>query len=228
MAEPARPRPNGALPITRAHLFAMAALALTMSVLSFFIGLQLGKGTTPAVIAPGVRPLLDEEARSGNLEALLLRVEQAQGQERLVFPEELARSKPPLPPLPDPAAVVDPAAPPVEVVEPPPAIALEVEPREGGASLPGAGAGSSVGGEVPTRGWALDVGTRADAAEADQLVASLVSSGLAAYRVEARVDGRSVHHVRVGGYTSKDAAVSAAAEVKARAGASEATPVEAP
>lgn len=93
MPEPLPPRPDRALALTRAHLFALAALAISMSVLTFFIGIQLGRKQLPAVSAPSAAPLIADEVRSGDLEVLLTRVEQARGDASLSFPSDLPRSE---------------------------------------------------------------------------------------------------------------------------------------
>lgn len=228
MSEAPSLRTNGTLPITRAHLFALGAMSLTMAVLSFFIGLKLGQHDAPPSEGPVVKALLDEEARTGNLEALLMKVEAAQAQERLVFPEELAKSAPPLPPLPDPdAPPVDPTAVVEAAPKPDPIVQPEVAPVSH-AELAGDKRPSSASDEVPKSGWAIQVADRADAQDAERLVATLRTAGLAAYRVEALVDGHPEHRVRVGGYSSQDAAKAALVEVGGRAGASDASVVHAP
>jgi cell division septation protein DedD len=87
------PRPDRPLALTRGHLFALGALAVAMSVLTFFIGVQLGHKQGPVAVAPENAPLVPEEVRSGDLEVLLTRVEQAHADPTLSFPRELARSE---------------------------------------------------------------------------------------------------------------------------------------
>lgn len=229
MSEAPSLRTNGTLPITRAHLFALGAMSLTMAVLSFFIGLKLGQHDVPMSEGPVVKALLDEEARTGNLEALLMRVEATQTQERLVFPEELTKSAPPLPPLPDPDA---PAADPTLVVAaaPPaaPPIVQPDSPPVSHAELAGGERVIAASEAVPTTGWAIQVGERAQEQEAERLVATLRTAGLEAYHVEVLVDGTPTHRVRVGGYGSQEAAKAALVEVSGRAGAPDATVIKAP
>ncbi len=93
MSEPLPPRPDRALALSRAHLFALAALALSMSVLTFFIGVQLGRKDVPAAPVAAQKPLIPDEVRSGDLEVLLTRVEQARGDPSLLFPADLPRSE---------------------------------------------------------------------------------------------------------------------------------------
>lgn len=219
---PRPPRATGQLPLTKAHLFAMGALSLAMSALTFFIGLQLGRGTTPTEEAPQVVALLDEEARTGDLETLLMRVEASRPAETLVFPEVLPKSAPPLPPLPQEGEEPPPAPP------PPDPVVMPADPPTGTAELPpGAGTPAASDG-VPTTGWSIQVGTRADPTEARQVVETLRAAGLDAYHVSALVDGRAEHRVRVGGYASESAATAALPEIRGRAGTSTATVTHAP
>lgn len=89
MAPPAADRP---LPITRGHLFAFAALALALAALTFFLGLTVGRRQAAAPPPAAVSALVPEEVRSGDLEVLLSKVEEARPGEGLAFPEELPRS----------------------------------------------------------------------------------------------------------------------------------------
>lgn len=222
MSELPRPaRTNGQLTLTRGHLYAFGAMALTLAILAFFVGLQVGRGPVAPAQGPVVRALLDEEARTGDLETLLMRVESSRAPEGLVFPRELPTSAPPLPPL--PAEGEEPVAPPP--VDP--VVAPDAAP-EGEATLAPSVAAPSTSDAVPTHGWAIQVAVRADAADADRLVATLREAELDAYRVEALVDGRSEHRVRVGGYATEAAATAALPEVRGRAGASTATVAHAP
>ncbi len=93
MSDPLPPRPDRALAMSRAHLFALAALAMSMSVLTFFIGVQLGRKEVPAAPTAAQAPLIRDDVRSGDLEVLLTRVEQARGDPTLTFPGDLPRSE---------------------------------------------------------------------------------------------------------------------------------------
>lgn len=99
MPEPLPPRPDRPLAITRAHLFALAALSIAMAVLAFFVGVQLGRREAVVEPAPAgttaIAPLVGEDVRSGDLEVLLTRVEAAQGAS-LTFPSVLPRSELPV------------------------------------------------------------------------------------------------------------------------------------
>ncbi len=221
------PAADGTLSLTRAHLFALAAMALALAVLAFFVGLQAGRNqtaTSVAVIADP--PLVGAEARSGNLETLLHGVEQAGRKASgeggsLAFPTALEAVVPP------PAVVLDAEGnpvPPPPVEDPFPDAA-----KAGAAEVPGAPAPAPAPlGAVPSSGWALEVGTRPDARDAQLLVDTLGAAGLPAYAMPAAVGGALQYRIRVGGYANKDAATAAATEVAARAGADAATAVAAP
>lgn len=175
------PRPDRALPLTRGHLFALAAVSVSMSVLSLFIGVSLGRREAPAVAFPEHAPLVGEDVRSGNLEVLLTRVEQRDAALGLAFPTELPRS-----------------------------------------ALPSSSDG------VPRSGYAIEVATRPDEADAQRIVETLRAAGLPAYRLAALVDGVREQRVRIGGFASEDVAGAALSEVSARAGVANAKVVAAP
>lgn len=222
MQESTRPRATHQLPLTRNHLYAMGALSLALALLAFFVGLSLGRGkAAPPAPAPEAR-FLSEEARTGELELLLTKVEQARAaDEALAFPAELPKSEPPPPPL-DPAAPLPEPAPPPPNPFPPDA-------RPGGAQLAAAPVVTPTVDEgVPTSGWAVEVAQHADEADAARNVETLRAAGLAAYRVVALSGGRAVWRVRVGGYKSKDAATAVTAAVASKAGVASATVTPAP
>ncbi|MFZ5475943.1 MAG: SPOR domain-containing protein [Myxococcota bacterium] len=214
--------PDRQLQLTRNHLFALGALALSLAVLAFFVGMQLGKTTAPPVAAaPPVAPLVGEEARTGDLEVLLAKVEQAGVKtDPLAFPAEL-------PVTVTPPAPIDPAATPVEPAPPAPDPFPDV-PREGSATVAAGPATAGVVDGVPADGWAIQVASRDGEADAQALVETLRAAGLAAYRVVALVDGQSTWRVRVGGYRTKDAAAAALGEVSGRAGSGDAVVTPAP
>ncbi len=96
-------------------------------------------------------------------------------------------------------------------------------PGELGSSAPSA----SVDG-VPTGGWAVQVGEYADQDGADRLVAQLREAGLPAYRVRALIDGHRRERVRVAGYSTRESAAIALADVASRAGSASPAVVPAP
>lgn len=219
-------RPERELVLTRGHLFALGALSLALAVLSFFVGLQLGRTDAPVAPAPAVEPLVREEVRGGDLEVLLARVEAAsRPHAELTFPEKLEESDP-IPPPVDPAAPVDAAAVVAPPVDPFPD---DANPRVGAATVAGVvSAPAPVAHEIPAGKWAVQVASRPDEADAAFLVDTLRAAGLKAYRVPALVDGQALWRVRVGGYNSKEGATAALGEVSARAGSTEALVTQAP
>jgi cell division septation protein DedD len=217
-----RPQPDRQLQLTRNHLFALGAVSLSLAVLAFFVGMQVGKTRAPPVSStPPVAPLVSEEARTGNLEVLLAKVEQAGSKpDPLAFPGELPKTD-------APPAPVDPLAPPA-VAPATPADPFPDGAREGAATIPAGPSAVSTADGVPAGGWAIQVHTRGDAADAQALVETIRAAGLPAYRVEALVEGRSTWRVRVGGFASKEAATSALGEVSGRAGSADAAVTPAP
>lgn len=221
-------RPERELVLTRGHLFALGALSLALAVLSFFVGLQLGRTDAPIATAPAVDPLVREEVRGGDLEVLLARVEAAsRPHAELTFPEKLEESDL-IPPPVDPSAPVDPAV--AAVVAPPvDPFPDDATPRVGEAMVAGVvRAPAPVEQQIPAGKWAVQVASRPDEADASVLVDTLRAAGLQAYRVPALVDGQALWRVRVGGYNSKEGATAALGEVSARAGTTDAVVTQAP
>ena len=222
------PRANHQLPLTRNHLYALGALALSSAVLAFFVGFSLGRaggtvGAEPVVMTR----LVTEEARTGDLEVLLARVEESSGTEMTMgFPAELPRTEVP-PPPPVPLAEGE-TAPPVEPVSAPPA-PFPAESRPGAASLGAtAGVAPDATGNIPTTGWSIQVSEHASEADALQEVASLSAADMPAYSVVALVEGKVRWRVRIGGYANKDAANAAIPAVVAKAGVPSASATMAP
>ena len=73
-----RSRTENQLSLTRGHLHALGAMSLALALLSFFLGVQVGRRQAPPAAAPVAAALLGEEAKTGNLEQLLEKVENAQ------------------------------------------------------------------------------------------------------------------------------------------------------
>lgn len=224
MSDVARASAGHPLPLTRNHLYALGALSLSLAVLSFLVGLQLGRGDTVAPVAPPPPGLITEEVRSGALEVLLARVESAHAAETtLRFPEELPHAEPP-PAIPDPAA--DPTAP-VEP-PPPPVLDLPAEARPGSASVSGTPTVVASTNDLPAGGWAIQVGEYTSEADAGRNVETLRAAGLAAYPIVALVGGETRWRVRIGGFDSKASATANASTIGAQAGAAEPVVVPAP
>jgi cell division protein FtsN len=227
MADLQRPPVERPLAVTRAHLLALGALSLSLAVLSFFVGLQVGRNESPPVAAPPVAPLVSDQARSGDLEVLLANIDQAKSAATpLTFPAELPKTTPPpaAPPADGSAAAASDAP-----AAAPPVADVPGEEHAGSASVAaGAAVAPAVAEEVPKGGWAVQVATRADEHDAAVLVETLRAAGLPAYHVVALVQGKAAWRVRVGGYGTKEAATAALSAVASKAGADDATVTPAP
>ncbi len=243
MSDASRPRATAELPLTRNHLYALGALSLALAVLSFFVGFSAGRGRAVAPPSVAVAKLVPDDVRSGDLEVLLAGVEHATAADAaLSFPAELPRSEPSAVAVADAAAAVaDAAAAAARVLgAPSAAVALDpalpvlqkavpADPRLGaGAVAPGAAVAPAPVGVVPTSGWAVQVGQHADSADADRYVATLKAANLAAYKVVALVDGQATWRVRIGGFSSKEAASAALPGVASKSGAANALVTPAP
>lgn len=195
--------------ITRGHLAALGVATAAIAVLAFLVGLEVGRSgqPEPSEGEPAAAAFLPDATDEEALEALLREVEQAQAEleqapaePTVGFNRELAAEAPPLPPdEPPPSAVVS---------ELPPARDLAPEPPAQPASD-----------DLPAEGWAVQVASYADQAEADARVEELRARDLSAYRVAALVSGQTWHRVRIGGYHSRDAAVAARQELSEALGA---------
>lgn len=173
MHEPPRPRERQ-VALTRGHLFALAAMAVALSTVTFFLGLQVGRQQAPPA-EKAMEPLLGKEAQSGELQALLTRVDQAQpGSQPLDFPRTLPQSQAPV--------------------------------GGPGAMVPATSGTPSQSDEVPQGGWALEIGVFDQVSAAQAEILRLRSSGLPAWWTNTLVDGKSVVKVRVGSYSSVEAA----------------------
>ncbi len=95
------------------------------------------------------------------------------------------------------------------------------------AELASSAPSASVDG-VPTGGWAVQVGEYPDLEGADRLVAQLREAGLPAYRVRVLVDGHRRERVRVAGYSTRESAAIAMADVASRSGSASPAVVPAP
>lgn len=231
MSDLARAHAGHPLPLTRNHLYALGALSLSLAVLSFLVGLQLGRGDAVPTVAAAPPGLITDEVRTGALEVLLARVEQANASESaLRFPEELPHSDPRPVPV-DPSQVPVEGAPagepaPVEPVAVP--LDLPAEARPGSASVAGAASVAPTVDQVPAGGWAIQVGEFPAEADAARNVETLQAAGLAAYKVVSLVGGQTRWRVRIGGFDSKATATADLGAIASKAGAAEPAVVPAP
>ena len=172
MHEPPRPRERQ-VALTRGHLVALAGMAVALSAVTFFLGVQIGPQQAPPP-EKSVEALLGPEAQTGELQALLTRVEQAQpGSQSLDFPRSLPLSN---------------------------------VPAGQGAMVPPTSGTASQSDEVPPGGWTLEVATYDQVAAAQAEILKLRSAGLPAWWTNTLVDGKSQVRVRIGSYSSAEAA----------------------
>jgi cell division septation protein DedD len=217
------------LALTRAHLFALGALSVALAVMAFFVGQETGQTQVRVVETPDDRrPLVGAEARTGDLEALLATVEKNRAlTPPMEFPTALPEPKVLPTPGEEPTAVgadgtvaqvapTTPAAP-----TPPPENPLPDAQRLGKAVVAAAppAAAPAVDSPVPKGGWAIEVATLPNEADAAAQATALRAKNLAAYHIVGLVDGKSIWKVRVGGYGTREAATAAVADVRARSGA---------
>lgn len=209
MREHPRMRGDKQFWLTRGQLAALGLTSVSLSILTFFLGVQVSRLRAPeaptAVVEEG---LISADVESDALTDLLARVEEAAAAElpeahaaQLSFPQRLIAEEPvvTVPEL-DPEAAdglgeligLPPAAPP-EVPEP-----SEVS--------------------VPDEGWAVQLWSFPSAEEADAKLALLEEAGHDAFRVEALVKGETWYRVRVGPYANKDRALDAMPELAAEQG----------
>jgi len=188
MNEPSRNRSDRQIWITRGHLGALAVTTASVALLTFLVGVQVGRRTAPEIAAPETASgLLPDSARHASLELLLREVELAQasvdpsGQPHvpLSFPEVLGEGGTTAP-QPTEAAIAT----------------VSVAPAAGDAPR----APSS---RPPVAGWSVQVSSHPTKAEADLQLTALQERGLEAYRVAALVDGQTWYRVRVGGFTTR-------------------------
>lgn len=204
--------------LTRGHLAALGTSTVLIAVLAFMLGFKVGlrsAAATPVVAeAPSLLPAAGDR---DSLEALLREVEQAQRERasaqanaaQLTFPTALRGA--------DASMALD--ASPVD------ASAVAVVPADGDAATAPT---PSTEFAPPTSGWAIQVASYPNAAEADLQVATLREGGAQAYRVAALIDSQNWFRVRVGGFATKKDASDALPAVSAAVGAEGLIIVEAP
>lgn len=182
MADLLRGQGAGQLWLTRQHLMAAGVMTLSIAVLSFFLGLKVGRLTAPDAAAQESAGLLPDTQKQESLQAVLREVEASQPARDYQFPSVLPA---------DGAA-----APTVE------------EPGAGAASEAPAGEApdapeSAAAGKVPAAGWAVQVASYQKAEDADARVEALTAEGHHAYRVAALAEGETWYRVRIGGFSSE-------------------------
>lgn len=187
MAELQRAPGGDRIWITRGHLGALGVSTLAIAVLSFLVGLELGRSGLVLENAPGqaaTAAFLPEVADDQALELLLREVEQARRAEdkdpTVTFNTELARPVPTITASEaHPSSVVTGVEPGGQLLDPPPTSASDST--------------------LPTSGWSVQIASYEDLAEADLHVGRLKELGHPAYRIEALVSGATWYRVRIGG-----------------------------
>jgi DedD protein len=197
--------------ITKGHLAALGTATLAIALLAFFVGVQVGRNQaeTPALADnPTILPDLDREDA---LEALLREVESAQAAAPpLAFPETLTEGNAPeVPEAPEEEEVPTDIRPAPEATQTPPPDPPKSAP-------------------VPASGWAVQIASYESASDADARVAKLQERDLKAYRVAALIRGQNWYRVKVGPYSSKDAAADARTELARTLGTRDLMVTEAP
>lgn len=206
MSELARATPKNQLWITRGHLAALAVATAAIAVLAFLVGVEVGRSGQPEQadqLEPAAAAFLPDASDEEALDALLREVEQAQ--ERLQPAEASAAAGDVTfnQALPDdhPSDVPD---------EPPPtSVVTELGAEHDDGPAPPADAGTG----APDSGWAVQIASYEDVAEADAHVARLLEQDVAAYRVAGLVSGQTWHRVRVGGFATQQEASEARQEL---------------
>ena len=201
--------------ITRSHLLALAVTTGCIALLSFFLGVSVGRSSGgDGASGSGAAPLVPDVGQQENLEAVLRQA--AHKQENSTdfsfqddLPTEQVGELPPETPPAEVGATSNAAAP----VPAPSAPVVAIEPPSGA---------------VPSGGYAVQVGAYGSAAGADTRVTELTEAGLKAYRVTAMVDGHKAWQVRIGGFSTEAAAKEALPGLRAQLGISDLKPTPAP
>ncbi len=178
--------------ITKGHLAALGTATLAIALLAFFVGIQVGRTQVDAPSEAVADVVLPDPAKEDALEALLREVEAAQAAAPpLAFPDTLTEGEAPEPPEEKAEESIETEVDPVpEIKKEPPPPPPKTAP-------------------VPKSGWSVQVASYDNANDADARVAKLRERDLKAYRVTALIRGQNWHRVKVGSYSSKDAAAKA-------------------
>ena len=167
-----------------------------LALLAFFVGIQVGRSQVDTPGSATTETLLPNAEREDALEALLREVEAAQAAAPpLAFPESLAEGGAAEVPEPEKAEVVETTIEPAPEPEPTP-------PPEPAESTP-----------APKSGWSVQIASYDNVTDADARVAKLKDRKMKAYRVAALIRGKNWYRVKVGSYSSKDAAAKARTEL---------------
>ena len=188
MNDGARTRTDRQIWITRGHLGALAVTTASVALLTFLVGVQVGRRTAPEVAAPQAQDgVLPDATAQASLELLLREVELTQSsvdptgqpQSALSFPSVLGRGTTAAPAAEEPALAT-----------------VSIAATDGDAPRPPRS-------RAPVDGWSVQVGSHPTQAEADAELSRLHEDGHEAYRVAALVDGQTWYRVRIGGFASQ-------------------------
>lgn len=199
--------------ITRSHLLALAVTTGCIALLSFFLGVSVGRSSAGGgEQGSEAAPLVPDAGAQEDLESVLRQAAKKQGdQADFSFPADLPTDQ--VGQLPAETPLAESGA---SSKAPAPAEAAPSEPAEAPV------------GAVPSGGWAVQVGSYGSAAGADTRVQELTEAGLKAYRVTAMVEGHKAWQVRIGGYSGEAAAKEALEGLRSQLGVSELTLTQAP
>ena len=200
--------------LTKGHLWALAVTTGSIAVLTLFIGLHIGRSTSGnADQSADGDGLIAQQIEQDPLEDLLSRIEAAAAdaspEAALSFPAALPDQSDTIPVMEVPDAE-EPAEAFVEAGDTLPVAPLTgqtndaADPAESSASGQASSLDSS---EVPTEGWAVQLGAYRTLGEADDRVAELRRDSVDAYRVAALVRGETWYRVKVGGFATRDDAL---------------------
>jgi len=199
--------------LTRGHLWALAVTTCSIAVLTLFIGLHIGRATNgqSTKVADG-DGLIAHQIEEDPLEDLLSRIEAAAAdatpEASLSFPAALPEQGEPVPVMEAPEAAEEPEAfvePGDDVPEMP--LTSQTDDVEAAASDHAPDPKPVATAEVPTDGWAVQLGAFKTLEEAETRVAELTRDSVPAYRVSALVRGETWYRVKVGGYATRDDAL---------------------
>lgn len=179
---------------------ALGTATFFIALLAFFIGIQVGRSQSDAPEVSSDAALVPDSSRQDALEALLREVEAAQADApQLAFNETLAQDNAPQPPVEAPTATEITTEVVASTPPPPPPPAPKESP-------------------MPKDGWSIQVASYDSVQDADVRVNQLKAQGLMGYRVGALIRGKQWYRVRIGGYSTKQAAETARLKLQSQLG----------
>jgi hypothetical protein len=201
--------------ITQGHLWALALMMFFIGALAFFVGLLFGRSQSAVAHSEEAElALVSPDVEADALDELLARLEALSVEDpqdgALSFPGTLGTGEVfPVPEVEDDGEEEQAVIPP-------------------GRDEPEPPAESPTGGDVPRKGWSIQIASYLSVEEAEAHIAELDSHGLDGYRQAAVVKGETRHRVRIGGYSSRAAAERGQEEIAAELGITGGFVVQAP